>query len=188
MQAGHKVLVLDLPGFGASSKPARGSYTAPWFAEAMVQLMDAMGIERADMVGNSLGGRVAIEIALRRPERVGSLVLLCPAVAFVRRDLHLMVRLLRPEFGLLPHRFARGTLERQLYGLFGDRDAIDPQVADVVRRRVRAHLRARDARGSPSCRRRATSTSTGRSATAASTRAWRRCGRRRCSCGASTTG
>ncbi len=50
----------------------------------------------------------------------------------MRRDLHTMVRLLRPEFGLLPHRFARGTLERQLCGLFGDRDAIDPQVADVV--------------------------------------------------------
>jgi len=132
VQAGHRVLVPDLPGFGASSKPARGSYTARWFAEAIVQLIDALGVECVDIVGNSLGGRVAIEVALRDPRRVGALVLLCPAVAFVRRDMHAVVRLLRPEFGLLPHSFARSTLERQLFALFGDPDVIDPQVADVV--------------------------------------------------------
>jgi pimeloyl-ACP methyl ester carboxylesterase len=132
VQQGNRVIVPDLPGFGASSKPARGSYTAPWFAEAMLQLMDALGVEQADIVGNSLGGRVAIELALRHPERVGALVLLCPAVAFVKRDLQAIVRLLRPEFGLLPHSFGRGAIERQLFSLFCDRDAIDPQVADVV--------------------------------------------------------
>ncbi len=132
VQAGHRVLVPDLPGFGASSKPARGSYNAAWFAEAIIQLLDALKIDRADLVGNSLGGRVSIEVALRAPNRVGALVLLCPAVAFVRRDMHALVRLMRPEFGLLPHRFGRSAVEGQLFSLFGDRDAIDPQVADVV--------------------------------------------------------
>ena len=47
--------------------------------------MDALGIERAHLVGNSMGGRVAIEVGLREPERVGGLALLCPALAFVRR-------------------------------------------------------------------------------------------------------
>ena len=42
------------------------------------------------------------------------------------------MRLLRPEFGLLPHRFGRDTVARQFLGLFADRDQIDPCVADVV--------------------------------------------------------
>jgi pimeloyl-ACP methyl ester carboxylesterase len=42
------------------------------------------------------------------------------------------VRLLRPEFGLFPHRFGRDTVARQFLGLFSDRDQIDPSVADVV--------------------------------------------------------
>ena len=51
-----------------SSKPARGAYDAPWFADAVLGYMDAMAIDRAHLVGNSMGGRVAIEVALsRRP-------------------------------------------------------------------------------------------------------------------------
>jgi pimeloyl-ACP methyl ester carboxylesterase len=42
------------------------------------------------------------------------------------------VRLLRPELGILPHRFARGTVANQFWGLFADRDQVDPSVADVV--------------------------------------------------------
>jgi pimeloyl-ACP methyl ester carboxylesterase len=94
--------------------------------------MDALGIERAHLVGNSLGGRVAIEVGLRRPDRVGALGLLCPAVAFVRRDYHPIVRLLRPELGVLPHRFTRGMVANQFWSMFADRDQVDPSVADVV--------------------------------------------------------
>jgi pimeloyl-ACP methyl ester carboxylesterase len=53
-------------------------------------------------------------------------------VAFVKRSLHPVVRLLRPELGLLPHRFARGTVQRQLLDLFADPAALDPSVADIV--------------------------------------------------------
>ena len=128
----HRVHALDLPGFGSSSKPAFAAYDAGYFAEAVLGAMDAMGIERAHLVGNSLGGRVAIEVGLRSPERVGALGLLCPAVAFVRRGYHPIVRLLRPELGVLPHRFARGMVANQFWSMFADRDQVDPSVADVV--------------------------------------------------------
>ncbi len=128
----HRVHALDLPGFGSSSKPAFAAYDAGYFADAVLGVMDAMGIARAHIVGNSLGGRVAIEVGLRSPDRVGALGLLCPAVAFVRRGYHPIVRLLRPELGVLPHRFARGTVANQFWGLFADRDQVDPSVADVV--------------------------------------------------------
>jgi pimeloyl-ACP methyl ester carboxylesterase len=79
-----------------------------------------------------MGGRVALEIGLSRPERVGALALLCPAVAFVKRDYHPIVLLLRPELGVLPHRFSRETVARQFWSMFVDQDQVDPSMADVV--------------------------------------------------------
>jgi pimeloyl-ACP methyl ester carboxylesterase len=128
----YRVHALDLPGFGSSSKPAVAPYTARWFADTVCDTMDALGISRAHVAGNSMGGRVAIELGLRRPERVASLVLLCPAVAFVKRTYHPIVRALRPELGLLPHHFSRDQVTEHFRSLFADPDAIDPSVADVV--------------------------------------------------------
>lgn len=131
-RAGYRVHALDLPGFGSSSKPATAPYSARWFAESVIGVMDVLGIERAHLVGNSMGGRVALEVGLRAPERVGGLALLSPAVAFVRRGYHPIVRLLRPEFGVLPHRFSRSTVSGQFWSMFADKDLVDPSVADVV--------------------------------------------------------
>jgi pimeloyl-ACP methyl ester carboxylesterase len=128
----YRVHALDLPGFGGSSKPARAAYGAPFFARAVVDAMDALGIGRAHVVGNSMGGRVAIEVGLEHPERVGGLALLCPAVAFVRRDWHPVVRVMRPELGMLPHSLGRARIERVFWSLFADRDLVDPSVADIV--------------------------------------------------------
>ena len=128
----YRVHALDLPGFGASSKPTTAPYTARWFAETVLAAMDELGIERAHVVGNSMGGRIAIELGLRHPARVASLGLLCPAVAFVKRTYHPIVRLMRPELGLLPHRFARDRVAEHFWNLFADSDGIDPSMADVV--------------------------------------------------------
>src|SRR6195952_260354 len=103
----YRVHALDLPGFGASSKPATAPYTARYFADTVRATMDALGIGRAHIAGNSMGGRVAIELGLRHPDRVGALALLCPAVAFVRRGWHPIVRVLRPELGVLPPSLGR---------------------------------------------------------------------------------
>jgi pimeloyl-ACP methyl ester carboxylesterase len=128
----YRVHALDLPGFGSSSKPATAPYTARYFSDRVVEVMDALEIGRAHLVGNSMGGRVSIEVGLRHPHRVGGLALLCPAVAFVRRGYHPIVRLLRPEFGLLPHKLTRGMVESTFWSLFCDPDAVDPSMADIV--------------------------------------------------------
>ena len=128
----YRVHAPDLPGFGSSSKPPLGAYNARWFADIIVGLMDELAIPNAHIVGNSMGGRVAIEIGLTRPERVGALGLLCPAVAWIKRGLHPIVRLLRPEFGLLPHNFRRSTVASQFWGIFHDRDVLDPAVGELM--------------------------------------------------------
>ena len=98
----------------------------------MLGLLDHLEVDRAHVVGNSMGGRIAIELGLVAPERINGLGLLCPAVAWIKRGLHPIVRLLRPEFGLLPHAFRRSTVASQFWRLFHDRDLIDPAVADLV--------------------------------------------------------
>ena len=128
----YTVHALDLPGFGGSSKPATAPYGATYAAKAVIGTMDALGIERAHLVGNSMGGRVAIEVGLERPDRVGGIALLSPAVAFVRRDWHWLVRFARPEFGMLPHSLGRDRVEHTFWSLFADRDLVDPSVADIV--------------------------------------------------------
>jgi pimeloyl-ACP methyl ester carboxylesterase len=128
----YRVHAPDLPGFGSSCKPVLGGYNARWFAEIMLGWMDELGVSHANVVGNSMGGRVAIELGLQAPQRVDSLGLLCPAVAWIRRGLHPIVRLLRPEFGLLPHGFRRSTVASQFWSFFYDRDALDPAVGDLM--------------------------------------------------------
>jgi pimeloyl-ACP methyl ester carboxylesterase len=130
-RSGYRVHALDLPGFGGSSKPP-AQYGAPFFTKTVLGVMDALAIERAHFVGNSMGGRVSIEVGLASPERVGAMVLLCPAVAFVRRGWAPVVKVLRPEFGLLPHRFGHGNIERTFWSLFADRDLVDPTLGDIV--------------------------------------------------------
>jgi len=71
-------------------------------------------------------------MGLLAPHRVGALGLFCPAVAWIRRGLHPIVRLLRPEFGLLPHGFRRSTVAGQFWSIFYDRDVLDPAVGDLM--------------------------------------------------------
>jgi pimeloyl-ACP methyl ester carboxylesterase len=83
-RAGRRAIAIDLPGFGDSTKPLLASYDASYFARAVVALLDALSLKRADLVGNSMGGRVAIEVGLRAPERTDRLVLLAPSLAWLR--------------------------------------------------------------------------------------------------------
>jgi pimeloyl-ACP methyl ester carboxylesterase len=99
---GFRVISIDLPGFGDSHTPRSGRYDAPWFSGAVVEVLDELGIERAHLVGNSMGGRVAIEAALLHPDRVNKLVLLSPALAWLRdRGWKWLLRLPLPQLGFI---------------------------------------------------------------------------------------
>ena len=74
-EAGFRVIAPDLIGFGFSGKPEGGEYTIEMQARMICGLMDALGIERAALVGNSYGGAVAAVCALDHPSRVERLVL-----------------------------------------------------------------------------------------------------------------
>jgi len=98
----YRVVALDLPGFGESNKPIAAPYDAPWFARSVFATMDVLGIERAHIAGNSMGGRVAIEAGLTDDDRIGGLLLLSPALAWLRpRPWAPVLRALRPELGLI---------------------------------------------------------------------------------------
>lgn len=102
LASSFRTIAVDLPGFGDSYKPFGARYHAPFFARAVVELMNALGLDRAHVIGNSMGGRVALEIGLRYPERVGRLVLLAPSLAWRReRPWAPLVRVLSPELGLV---------------------------------------------------------------------------------------
>jgi pimeloyl-ACP methyl ester carboxylesterase len=113
----HRVIAIDLPGFGASSKPI-GPYNAPWFSDHVFRLLDRMGIERARLAGNSMGGRISIEMAMRSPERVTAIACLCPAAAFSKRPLLWMARIARPELGVFAARLPRERVRAGLKDLF----------------------------------------------------------------------
>jgi pimeloyl-ACP methyl ester carboxylesterase len=98
----YRVVAMDFPGFGDSDKPIGAPYNSEWLARSAFDTLDALGVDAAHVVGNSMGGRVAIEAGLIDRSRVRSLALLSPALAWLRdRRWTPIVRLLRPELGLL---------------------------------------------------------------------------------------
>jgi pimeloyl-ACP methyl ester carboxylesterase len=109
-----RVIAIDLPGFGDSDKPVGAPYDARFFAKSVVELLDALELESAHVIGNSLGGRVALEVGLRAPDRARRLALLAPSLAWLRkRPWAPALRVVRPELGLLPHA-PRPVVERIL--------------------------------------------------------------------------
>jgi pimeloyl-ACP methyl ester carboxylesterase len=98
----YRVIAIDLPGFGDSDKPLTGRYDSAYFAASTLALLDELGLDRARLIGNSMGGRVAIEVGLCAPDRVEQVVLLSPAMAWLRdRNMKWLLQLPLPRLGLL---------------------------------------------------------------------------------------
>jgi pimeloyl-ACP methyl ester carboxylesterase len=74
----HRVIAFDLPGFGASQMP-REKITIRGYGRFVDALLDELGVSSAAVVGNSMGGFIGIELAIRFPERVERLVLVSAA-------------------------------------------------------------------------------------------------------------
>ncbi len=120
----YRVIAPDLPGFGMADKPI-ASYSAAWFGRWLEQFCDALGLDRFFLLGNSLGGRVAIEGGLMMPDRVRGLLLLTPSPAFRKlRQFVPLVRLLRPELAVVPLPVGHATAVAGLRKMFAVPDRV----------------------------------------------------------------
>ena len=72
----RRVIAPDMLGFGYSERPANPDYQRDVWVEHAIGVLDALGIEQADLVGNSFGGGIALALAIRYPQRVRRLVLM----------------------------------------------------------------------------------------------------------------
>jgi pimeloyl-ACP methyl ester carboxylesterase len=89
----HRVIAFDLPGFGASEMP-REKITISGYGRFVEALLDELGVGGAAVVGNSMGGFIGIELAIRFPERVERLVLVSAAglsIQYLRNERALAV-------------------------------------------------------------------------------------------------
>ena len=78
LSARFRVIRLDLPGFGLTGADPTGDYSDARAVRILVDLMGQLGIDRASLIGNSMGGRIAWTFAALHPDRVSQLVLVSP--------------------------------------------------------------------------------------------------------------
>jgi pimeloyl-ACP methyl ester carboxylesterase len=130
---GRRVIALDLPGFGETERPSRVRYFGPdnaFYPAFVLAAMDELGIARAHVSGNSMGGAVAFMTAVTGVERVSSLVLIAPGG--LGRDIPFSLRACTlPGFGLLarlPHR--PDAAHAVVRTCFHDASRITPELYD----------------------------------------------------------
>jgi pimeloyl-ACP methyl ester carboxylesterase len=113
---GFRTIAIDLPGFGDSDKPFPAAYDARMFARWVAATFDALELDRAHLLGHSMGGRVALEVGMRTPDRIDKLVLMTPSMAWLSAPSWAKpLKLVRPELGILqpaPKNFVEGIVKR----------------------------------------------------------------------------
>lgn len=104
--AGYRVLIPDLPGYGYTGKPQDVQYTLDYFVGAIREWVEQLGIDKCVLVGNSLGGAISMGYALQYPDAVSDLILMAPGgleereVYFATEGIQAMVKypMGSPEF------------------------------------------------------------------------------------------
>ncbi len=132
-KSSRKILRLDLPAFGLTGPTTDGIYSADMYQRVIIALLDSLGISKADVAGNSLGGYIAWYTALHHPDRVRKLVLL-DAVGYPLEDsnkpiafrlaavpvLNLMFKFITPRF----------IVEQSLLNLYVEDEKVTPELVD----------------------------------------------------------
>lgn len=127
---GHRVYALDMVGFGRSDKPD-APYNLAYLAQFVTQFMDALRIDQASLVGNSLGGSVALKLAMQSPERARALVLVDSAG--LGKEVALPLRLMSlPILGEVLGRPGRASANQMLKSIFFDPVFVTEEMIDVT--------------------------------------------------------
>ena len=137
LRAERRVIRFDLPAFGLTGPNAEGDYTIAAYVRFVTAMLDALGLQRVVLAGNSLGGEIAWATALALPQRVDRLVLVDAAgydlaSAGVQPTVPLGFMLARMGWlaSLTQHMLPRGLVERSLRAVYGDPSRVTPELVD----------------------------------------------------------
>jgi pimeloyl-ACP methyl ester carboxylesterase len=122
----HRVIRFDLPGFGLTGADPTGDYSDRRAVQVLADLMDRLGLARASLAGNSLGGKIAWNFAATYPNRVDRLVLISPdGFASPGFDYGKPAQV-PPLLRLLPYTLPKAMLGKTIAPAFGDPAALTP--------------------------------------------------------------
>lgn len=118
MGANYRILSLDLPGFGLTGPNPTGQYGPEVYTEAVLTVMNSANVDKAVIVGNSMGGWTAWRMGLSHPERIHGLVLLAPwgAPGADNEKSNLAFKLMSSSIGkaLMPHFTPRSIVKQSV--------------------------------------------------------------------------
>lgn len=144
--ADYRVIRLDLPPFGLSSAHPEGRYDGPAAVELLNALLQALGIESAVLVGNSLGGYYAAYFAAKAPERVRALTLISPA-GYPQQMPSFLRLAAAPGLGKLTEWFTpRPAIRRVLARLYAEPGRVEERTVTRYYDLIRAPGNRREAR------------------------------------------
>ncbi len=157
LQEKHRVIRVDLPGFGLTGPTTDGNYQMPVYSRFVIALMDHLQVKQAVLAGNSLGGYVAWKTAVDYPERVRKLILVDAAgYATTAASVPIGFKLAQIPMlsGLMSNILPRRVVESSLRNVYGDPSKISSDLIDryyelALRAGNRKSLAARFAQNKP---------------------------------------
>jgi pimeloyl-ACP methyl ester carboxylesterase len=124
LQTDHRVIRIDLPGFGLTGADPTGDYTDARSIAVLIALLDRLGVQRTTFIGNSMGGRIAWAFAAAHPDRVAKLVLVSPD-GFAGPDVTYGQRQQVPVLmRILPYTLPRSMLRANLAIAYADQSRL----------------------------------------------------------------
>ncbi|GAB3200356.1 pimeloyl-ACP methyl ester carboxylesterase [Pontibacter aydingkolensis] len=131
----HRVLRLDLPGFGLTGRNQTDTYTIAYYSELVQHFMDELGIDKAHIAGSSLGGQIAYDFAATHPERVQKLILVSPTGVTTANDKSISMPFMMAQTPLvkesLKYITPRFIVEKSLKEVYGDDSRLTPEAISL---------------------------------------------------------
>ena len=133
IQSGRRVIRIDLPGFGLTGPFPDGDHRIAAYPRFLSRLLDALGVDRVVVAGNSFGGQVALELALAEPARVERLVLV-DALAYPRKadrvPIGFVVASIPGLNRVMDYVLPRSLVEGSVRSVYGDPTRVTPELVD----------------------------------------------------------
>jgi pimeloyl-ACP methyl ester carboxylesterase len=129
----RRVIRMDLPGFGLTGPAPDGDYSMTRYADFIAALLDQLGVHRAVLAGNSLGGGVAWRTAVQHPERVSRLVLVdASGYPLQSTSVPLGFRLVQIEWlqPVMSRLLPRSMIESSVRNVYADPSKVTPELVD----------------------------------------------------------